>query len=189
LPGFTALLDACVLYPAPLRDLLIETANTSVYRARWSDDIHEEWIRNVLANNKAVKPEALARTRELMNRAIPDALVTGYQSHIPALQLPDTNDRHVLAAAIVGRADVIVTSNLKHFPADILSLYGIEAQHPDEFLMHQRDLNHERFIECAKRIRCRLKNPPLAADEYIDRLRKCQLVLVADALQAVRRLI
>ena len=91
-----------------------------------------------------------------MNKAVPDALVTGYQETIPTLTLPDPTDRHVLAAAIVGRADVIVTSNLKDFPADVLQPYGIEAQHPDEFLMHQRDLNHDRFLECVKRIRARL---------------------------------
>ena len=178
-----------MLYPAPVRDLLIETANTRVYRARWSDDIHDEWIRNLLANNKKATPDALARTRELMNAAVPDALITGYTPLIDTLPLPDPDDRHVLAAAIVGRADVIVTTNLKDFPADALSPFGIEAQHPDEFLMHQRDLSHERFLECAKRIRGRLIDPPLTADEYIDRLRRCQLVLVADALQAVRRLI
>lgn len=178
-----------MLYPAPVRDLLIETANTSVYRARWSDDIHDEWIRNLLANNKNATPEALARTRELMDLAVPDALVTGYQPLIPGLSLPDPDDRHVLAAAIVGRADVIVTTNLKDFPAGVLSSFGIEAQHPDEFLMHQRDLNPDRFLECAKRIRARLIDPPRTAEEYIDSLRRCQLVLVADALQCVRRII
>jgi len=189
LPGFTALLDACVLYPAPVRDLLIETANTSVYRARWSDGIHDEWTRNVLADNPDILPEVLARTRHLMNTAVPDALVTGYQEIIPTLTLPDPNDRHVLAAAIVGRADVIVTSNLKDFPADVLQPYGIEAQHPDEFLMHQRDLDHDRFLGCVKRIRARLVNPPFTPDEYIASLRRCQLILVADALEGVRRII
>jgi predicted nucleic acid-binding protein len=188
-PGFTALLDACVLYPAPIRDLLIETANTHVYRARWSDHIHDEWIRNVLKNNPKATPEALARTRQLMNEAVPDALITGYESLIESIELPDTKDRHVLAAAVVGRADVIVTANLKHFPADSLSPYGIEAQHPDEFLMHQRDLNHDRFLQSVKRIRGRLTNPPRSPDEYLDSLRKCQLVLVADAIERVRGLI
>lgn len=187
--GFTALLDACVLYPAPVRDLLIETANTHVYRARWSDDIHEEWIRSVLKNNAAATPEKLARTRELLDAAVPDALVTGYAHIIESITLPDPNDRHVVAAAIVGRADVIVTANLKHFPPEALAPYKLEAQHPDEFLMHQRDLAPERFIQCAKRIRSRLGNPPVDADQYITGLRKAQLVLVADTLEKVRSLI
>lgn len=82
-----------------------------------------------------------------------------------------------------------MTTNLKDFPAGVLSSFGIEAQHPDEFLMHQRDLNPDRFLECAKRIRARLIDPPRTAEEYIDSLRRCQLVLVADALQCVRRII
>lgn len=189
MPGFTALLDACVLYPAPVRDLLIETANSHVYRARWSNHIHEEWIAAVLKTNPKATPEALARTRALMDAAVPDALITGYEPLITSLTLPDPNDRHVLAAAIVGRADVIVTANLKHFPADALAPYGIEAQHPDEFLIHQRDLSHERFLKSVKRIRARLVNPPLTAEQYIESLRRCQLALIADAVESVRGLI
>lgn len=189
MPGFTALLDACVLYPAPVRDLLIETANTHVYRARWSNHIHDEWIAAVLKTNAKATPEALSRTRALMDEAVPDALITGYEPIITSVVLPDPNDRHVLAAAIVGRADVIVTANLKHFPADVLAPYGIEAQHPDEFLMHQRDLSHERFLKSVKRIRGRLINPPLTAEQYIESLWRCQLSLVADAVQTVRALI
>jgi predicted nucleic acid-binding protein len=185
--GFTALLDACVLYPAPVRDLLIETANTHVYRARWSDDIHDEWIRSVLKTNAAATAEKLARTRQLLDAAVPDALVTGYAHLI--ITLPDPDDRHVVAAAIVGRADVIVTANLKHFPPDALAPYRLEAQHPDEFLMHQRDLAPERFLQCAKRIRARLINPPRSTDEYLASLRRVGLVLVADALEQVRSLI
>lgn len=178
-----------MLYPAPVRDLLIETANTHVYRARWSNHIHDEWIAAVLKTNSKATAEALARTRALMDETVPDALITGYESLIASLVLPDPHDRHVLAAAIVGRADVIVTANLKHFPEVVLAPYGIEAQHPDEFLMHQRDLSHERFLKSVKRIRSRLVNPPLTADQYIDSLRRCQLVLVADAIEAVRGLI
>lgn len=170
--GFTARLDACVLYPTPVRDLLIETANMHVYRARWSDDIHEEWVRSVLKTNAAATPEKLARTRELLDAAVPDALVTGYAHLIDSITLPDANDRHVVAAAIVGRADVIVTANLKHFPPDALAPYKLEAQHPDEFLMHQRDLAPDRFLQCAKRIRARLVNPPRSAEEYLAGLRR-----------------
>jgi len=188
-PGFTALLDACVLYPAPVRDLLIETANTHVYRARWSNHIHDEWVAAVLKSNPKATAEALTRTRALMDQAVPDALITGYEGLIASVALPDPKDRHVLAAAVVGRADVIVTANLKHFPAEALAPYGIEAQHPDEFLMHQRDLSHERFLKSVKRIRARLVNPPLTADQYIDSLRRCQLVLVAEAIETVRGLI
>lgn len=189
MPGFTALLDACVLHPAPVRDLLIETANVGIFRARWSDDIHEEWIRSVLANNRKATPDRLARTRALMDAAVPDCLVTNYRGLIPELHLPDPEDRHVLAAAIVGRADVIVTGNLRHFPPEVLGPFGLEAQHPDAFLMYQRDLAPEVFLQCARRIRRRLANPPRTAEEYLASLRRCELALVADTLETSKTLL
>jgi hypothetical protein len=76
---FTALYDACVLYPAPLRDLLMRLALMDFFRARWSNEIHDEWIRNVLANRPDLKPEQLDRTRELMNLHVRDSVVTGYE--------------------------------------------------------------------------------------------------------------
>lgn len=102
--SYTALLDANVLYPAPVRDLLLQLAVTDVYKARWSADIHREWIDNLLANEPHRDRAKLERTRELMDRATRDALVTGYESLIPSLQLPDENDRHVLAAAMSAAA-------------------------------------------------------------------------------------
>jgi hypothetical protein len=132
--SYTALLDANVLYPAPVRDLLLQLAVTDVYKARWTADIHREWIENLLENEPHCDRAKLERTRDLMDSNTRDALVTGYESLIPTLQLPDPNDRHVLAAAIVGRCDVIVTANLKDFPYAVLVPFGIEAQHPDEFL-------------------------------------------------------
>ena len=92
-----AVYDANVLYPAPLRDLLIRLAQAGLVHARWTETIHDEWIRNVLANNQHVTAERLARTRSLMNEAVGDCLVTGYEDLIDALKLPDPDDRHVLA--------------------------------------------------------------------------------------------
>lgn len=122
---FTALYDACVLYPAPLRDLLMRLAMTDLFRARWTDQIHDEWIRNVLANRPDLTSEQLDRTRELMNAHVRDCLVTGYESLIDSLVLPDPDDRHVLAAAIRTRASVIVTFNLSDFPEATLEPLGI----------------------------------------------------------------
>lgn len=187
--GFTAILDACVLYPAPLRDLLIETALTGVYRARWSDAIHEEWIGSLLRQRPDLDPEILARTRALMDSAIPDCLISGYEPLIPSLHLPDSKDRHVLAAAVSGRADVIVTFNLKDFPDETLAAFGIEAQHPDIFLSHQMSLNPHGMLTAARRIRRRLKNPEKSADEYLGTLRQCQLILVASELEKTKSLL
>lgn len=132
--------DACVLYSALLRDLLLRLALADLFRARWTDHIHEEWIRSVLAQRPDLLPAQLARTRDLMDRSVPDCLVTGYKGLIDTLSLPDADDRHVLAAAIRSQAGVIVTYNLKDFPAEALMPYGVEAQHPDEFVGHLFDL-------------------------------------------------
>jgi predicted nucleic acid-binding protein len=111
--SFTALFDACVLYPAPLRDLLLQMAVSETFRARWTETIHDEWTRNLLANRPNLKAEAIENTVQAMNRAIEDCLIVGYEDLIPSLDLPDKDDRHILAAAIKGGADVIVTFNLK----------------------------------------------------------------------------
>lgn len=131
MPTFTALYDACVLYPAPLRDLLMQLAMTDLFRARWTDRIHDEWIRNVLKKRPDLRPEQLGRTRELMNAHVRDCLVTGYEGPIEGLQLPHADDRHVLAAAIRCGAAAIVTFNLEDFPSNHVEPFGIEAQHPE----------------------------------------------------------
>jgi hypothetical protein len=187
MPVFTALFDACVLYPAPLRDLLMHLAGTGLFHARWSEDIHEEWIGNLVAAGR--DRARLDRTRALMDSAMPDALVTGYQSLIPGLVLPDPGDRHVLAAAIVGDADVIVTSNLKDFPADALAPYGIEAQHPDDFVMCQFDLSASAVCEAVKLQRASLKNPPYSVDEFLATLARQQLPRTVERLREFAALI
>src|SRR5215213_9354771 len=123
--AFTVIYDACVLYPAPLRDLLIRLAARGVVHARWTDQILDESFRNILANRPDLLPTALARTRDLMNRALRDVGVTGYEGLIGSLDLPDPNDRHVLAAAIRAGAQVIVTTNLDDFPESSLAPFAV----------------------------------------------------------------
>ncbi len=144
-PPPTALLDACVLYPAPLRDLLIFLVVKDLFRARWSDTIHDEWIRSVLANRPDLKREQLQRTRNLMNTHARDSLVTGFESLIDSLALPDPDDRHVLAAAIHAGADVLVTFNLVDFPASTLANFGVQPIHPDAFLLRLIDAASDEF--------------------------------------------
>lgn len=124
---FTAVYDACVLYPAPLRDFLMWLALSGRFRARWSRHIHEEWKRNLLLNPHDLSAEQLDRTSDLMDRAIPGALVTGYEPLMAGLMLSDPDDRHVLAVAIRCQASVIVTFNERDFPADVLDGFGLEA--------------------------------------------------------------
>lgn len=186
---FTALYDSCVLYPAPLRDLLMHLALTDLFRARWTNQIHDEWIEAVLRDRKDLKREQLERTRELMNSHVRDCLVTGYESLIDGLRLPDANDRHVLAAAIRTRAHVVVTFNVGDFPKDVLAPLGIEAQHPDEFVTHLLDLSPGLVCAAVKHQRESLKNPPKTVDELLDALARQRLPETVTRLGQFRDLI
>ncbi len=170
--NFTVVYDACVLYPAPLRDLLMQLALTDLFRARWTEQIHDEWMRNVLKNRPNLTLEQLTRTKQLMDRNVRDCLVTNYEYLIPQLQLPDKDDRHVLAAALAGGAEAIVTFNLSDFPQSILNQYNIIAQHPDEFISDLLDLKPSKVIADARTCQQRLKNPPKSFDEYLEILLK-----------------
>lgn len=183
--SFSALYDSCVLYPAPLRDLPMELALTDLFRAKWTNAIHDEWIRNILLNRKDLNLKILERTRDLMNSHVRDCLVDGYEELISGLTLPDSNDHHVLAAAIHSGCSVIVTFNLRHFPRKILDKYNIEAQHPDEFINHLIDLSPERVIAAARRHHDRLKNPPKTKEEYIETLANQGLIDSARILNAL----
>ena len=173
--AFTAFFDACVFYPAPLRDLLLRLASTNLFRTRWSAEVQEEWVRSLIADRPELA-DKLGRTRELMEKAIPDAEVTGYQGLIPSLNLPDPDDRHVLAAAVVGRADVIVTLNLRDFPESQLQPLGIEAQHPDVFVRHVLDVDLPVALTAVKAHRESLRRPALAPDDYLAMLGRQGLV-------------
>jgi len=186
---YTGLLDANVLYPAPLRDLLLQLAVTDIFKARWTADIHREWIEALLRNEPHRDRAALERTRDLMDSKTRDCLVTGYEALIPVIQLPDANDRHVLAAAIVGHCDVIVTQNLKHFPEATLAPYGINAQHPDEFLCNHLNLAQGLFCGVVKKVRGRLKKPPYTIEEYLDTLTRNGLVATASELRPFAHLL
>ena len=181
--NFTALYDACVLYPAPLRDLLMQLALTDLFRARWTEKIHDEWIRNLLKKRPDLTLQQLTRTKQLMNSHVRDCLVTNYEYLIPNLELPDLDDRHVLAAAIKGNADVIVTTNLVDFPQSVLEDYEIEAQHPDDFISDLLDLKPSKVVAAAKICQQRLKNPSKSFEEYLEILLKQGLTVSVSMLQ------
>jgi hypothetical protein len=177
-----AVLDACVLYPAPLRDFFMRLA-VKLYQPKWTEEIHEEWTRNVLEDRPDLTAAQLTRTRELMNRHGGACLVTGYEPLIPSLTLPDEGDRHVLAAAIKAAAPVIVTFNLKDFPYRILSGYGVQAVHPDDFALSLYDADPEAFVALVKLHRQSLVNPPKSAADYLETLNGCGLKKIAARLQ------
>ena len=174
--AFVVLYDACVLYPAPLRDLLIRLANTGIVLARWSATILDECFRNILANRPDLRPEALDRTRDLMRQAVPDCMVSGFEDLIEGIELPDPDDRHVLAAAIHAGAQAIVTFNLADFPEKKLASYDIEAKHPDDFVLDTIDLAPGLATAVVCQQANALKSPPRSVGELLETLRDQGLV-------------
>jgi len=172
---FIVLYDSCVLYPAPLRDFLMQLAMTDLYRAKWSHDIHEEWIKNLLKNRSDLKRENLMMVRSLMDQHVRECLVENYEAIIPTLNLPDKNDNHVLAAAIKSSASTIVTFNLKDFPRNVIEEYNIEAQHPDNFIVDLFDLSIGMVCSAARSCRNRLKNPAFNVERYLNNLERQSL--------------
>jgi predicted nucleic acid-binding protein len=174
--NYTALLDACVLYPAPVRDLLLSLSISDLFHARWSAEIEREWVSNLLQNRSDLTTTQLEETCSLMKQAVPDCLIENYEKFIPAIHLPDENDRHVLAAAVKGGVDAIVTFNLKDFPKSVLDEYDIEAIHPDDFIMNQLELSQPAALAAVKAMRARLRNPPIRTEDFISTIERCQLV-------------
>ncbi len=185
---FSVIFDACVLYPAPLRDLLMRLALTDLFHARWTDAIHEEWIEALLRQGKFDR-EKLEQVRDLMDANVRDAKVEGYEGLIDTIELPDPNDRHVVAAAIYCNADAIVTFNLKDFPQEVLSPYSIEVIHPDDFIFYQIELSPEKIYGVIKAQRQALKNPKIDREEFLRVLQKQQLPQLTTELKKYINLI
>jgi len=149
-------------------------ALTDLFKARWTDQIHDEWIGALLREGKHSK-ETLIAVRDLMDAHVRDAKVIGYEGLIEVLQLPDPKDRHVLAAAIRCNADAIVTFNLKDFPEAALAQYEIDVIHPDDFIYYQIDMAPARCCEALRNQRLALQNPAYTVDEFLATLQKQQL--------------
>ncbi len=187
---FTAVLDACVLYPVSVADALISLAVAGLYAAKWTAQIEDEWIRNL----ELKRPELCGRLsirRDQMRLTVPDWEIPNeaWQVLAPCLSLPDPDDVHVLAAAIAGHADCIVTANLKHFPDAVLRPYGIEAIHPDDFLVAQLDLDEFTALAAFRDMRERKKNPTLNPEEFAHALERNGLVVTASRLRLAAALI
>jgi len=170
---YSAMLDACVLYPAPVADALISLHVAGLYTARWTERIDREWIRGVLRARPDLEGKLDSR-RDAMRQAVLDWEVStsSYEPLMEGLSLPDKDDVHVLAAAIAGHVDCIVTSNLKDFPPEVLSVHGIEALHPDDFIVYQFDLEQFTAVEAFKTMRARLKKPMLTPEEFIQAMER-----------------
>jgi hypothetical protein len=181
---FIVVYDACVLHPAPLRDLLVWLGIFRLCQVRWSQQLLDECFRSILKQRPELSPEKLARTREHLERAIPDVQVNGYEELIEGITgLPDPDDRHVVAAAIRCGAQVIVTFNLKDFPKSVLDRYGMEAQHPDDFVRDLIDLDEATVAQVIRIQATNLKNPPTTPIALLDRLHNNGLTVSASLLK------
>jgi len=185
-PELMAFLDASVLYPSLLRNLLMYFAVADAYQPRWSAEVHREWMTALMRNRPDLPPANIERTRVLMETQIYDALVEGYEHRIAAIELPDANDRHVLAAAIECGASIIVTANLRDFPATALTPFGIVAEHPDAFLSRLID-NDEKLAVAVFRDLCgRYRNPPRSLQDILDSMKRQGLTDAAATLDRLR---
>lgn len=187
--SFVAVYDACVLYPAALRDLLVRLAQTRLFRGRWSNDIHREWTEALRRDRPDIGEEPVRRILALMEQAVPDALVTGYEDLVERLELPDQADRHVLAAALRCQAGVIVTYNLKDFPPAALAAYDLEAQHPDDFVSHLFDLDAAAVCAVVRDQRRALTNPPRTVGELLETFGSLGLTTTVAALESMEALL
>jgi hypothetical protein len=178
-----AVLDASVLYPASIRDLLMRLAADGLFQPKWTEQIHQEWMENLLKDRPDLTPEQVERTRELMNRHGGDWRVPAYKHLIPAISLPDADDRHVAAAAIAGGAQCIVTLNLRHFPPAVLKEHPVTAIHPDDFACSLLEAAPETFVRAVRRHRGSLRNPPRTAREHLEALRHAGLPRLAERLE------
>lgn len=163
--------DACVLYPLNLRNAVVQCAVDRLVRARWTDDIHEEWIGNLLEANPGLARERLERTRRLMDLALPDALVTGHRRHIPAVSMPDPKDRHVVAAAIEAEAEAVVSAD-RHFRDEDLKPHGLAAWKPGDFLMRLYRAGPEATVASMANARRNLSRSVPTAAEFVAGLRR-----------------
>lgn len=177
-----AFLDASVLYPALLRNLLIRLAIDDLYRAFWSERVQDEWMQALLRDRPDLSRVSIERTRRLMEASVEEAMVVGYEPLIETMTLPDADDRHVLAAAIHCGARVIVTANLRDFPAATLASHAIEAQHPDSFILGLLTASPNDVLGTMRRLRQGLNNPPLTPAALLAAMSRQSLPASADAL-------
>jgi predicted nucleic acid-binding protein len=187
---YTALVDACALYPVFIADTMLTMHHANLCTVKWTKRIEDEWM-SALLRDRPELAQRLPKRRDAMRAAAPDWEIAAeaYEKLMPSLQLPDMNDVHVMAAAIAGHADCIITTNLKDFPEEVLQPHGIEVIHPDDFLVFQLDLDPIAALAAFKRMRARLRNPALTPEEFAAVFERNQLAATAQRIREAADLI
>ncbi|MDM8359546.1 PIN domain-containing protein [Pandoraea communis] len=181
---YTALLDACVLFPLATTDALMSLATAGFFAAKWTKMIETEWIASLEEQRPELKGKLQFR-RDCMRDAIPDWEVpeAAWTPLIGSFTLPDPDDRHVLAAAIAGHADCIVTSNRRDFPDAIASEYGLEIVDPDRFIINQWDLDSVGAMTAFKQMRARRRKPQSNVEDFAQALERSGLPSTAQRIR------
>lgn len=187
---YTALLDACVLHSMAMADALMSVASAGLYAAKWSRTIESEWIKSI----EDRRPDLIGKLeyrRDQMREAVPDWEVEehAWRSLAGGMKLPDAGDVHVLAAALAGHADCIVTLNLRDFPADVVGPLAIEVIHPDQFIVAQWDLDQFVAVAAFKHMRARWKKPEATSEDFAAALERAGLPATALRLREAAELI
>ena len=185
---FTAVIDACVLCSPLKRGLILSLAEAGFFRVRWSDEIMDETEKAITIilskKNHDDAVERAAQARNIMNQAFTEATVIGYAHHGNGIgKIPDEGDRHVIAAAIKSKADIIVTENLKDFPRKVLTKYGIEAKSSDDFIADAIGLDPSLATDAIKRMRLRLGRPDKTPEIVLLDMKKTGLNQSVDQLK------
>lgn len=163
---FVVILDANVLFPFRVRDVLLTFAHEGLFRARFTDQIMAEWTNNLLRLKPHLE-ESIRSQADMIRQKFDECFVTGHMALIDGLDMPDQDDRHVLAAAIRCSAQVIVTENKRDFPRAILEEYDIEVLGADEVLLNTYELFPVEAARALGKVRARYQNPSMTVSEFL----------------------
>jgi predicted nucleic acid-binding protein len=180
LARYAVVLDACVLVPVALVDTLLRIAERDLYRPLWSDRIFAEATDAIVEIHPDIPPEQIARRFASMDETFEDARVDGWENLEQTVTLPDPDDRHVVAAAMCGRADAIVTANIRDYPSDVLKPLHIEVIHPDNFLLDQLDLAPRIVLDVLREQAAHTRQPALTPVDLFARLARAVVPGFAD---------
>lgn len=178
---FSVFLDACALVPIALADTLLRLAEADLYRPLWSQRILDETVAAIEAIHPDLADGRAHRRAAIMDAAFEDASVSDWEQFVDGIHLPDCDDRHVVAAAQLGRADLIVTMNLSDFPCEQLSAFAIEVQHPDEFLLNLLDLDPDRTVRVLFEQAGATQNPAITVPALLEQLARCGVPRFAES--------